>query len=327
MELQVWSGDFGLPTWHPGCLALWSYCRFTGAPVTVRATDAPLLSGAWRLGGDLPAFSHPQRLDLPLGDFESLVSHLERECRFSTEAALTPRQRAEGVAFRRMVEERLAPASAFVAWVEPVNHAEITRPWFARRLGFPSAFAHPPRYRRAAAALVEAAARCDPELEPELAERAVASLADDCLGALSQKLGDKQYFFGTQPSALDALAFSHLAPILRVPWPAAGAIVQSVKKYPNLERFVSRILNSYFAKECAANADRSKKKEAEGKEEDGDDKKKKKAKTPAELREERWILFENTVCCVGAVSLMLLYGYGTGIFHRMNRGLQQLAAT
>ncbi len=127
MELHVWSGDFGLPSWHQPCLALQAYCKFTGAPVVVRPGDAPMRAGAWApelLGGgrgasgDLPVFVHRGER---LVDFEQVVSHLEKQCRFSTDAALTARQRAEGVAFRKMVEEKLGPALAFLYWVSDGN--------------------------------------------------------------------------------------------------------------------------------------------------------------------------------------------------------------
>lgn len=189
----------------------------------------------------------------------------------------------------------------------------MTRPWFAGRLGFPMAFVYPPRYKGAAESLVTAATRCCPDQDGvEMAEAAVARAADDCMRALAQKLGDKQYMFGRHPSALDAVVLSHLAPIVKVPWPGANRIRQAMANYPNLERYVSRVLNAYFAKECVQHARKS---EDVGKgEEDREDKS---AKTPAEQREEMWATVENIVSVTTAVSLMFLYGYGTGLFENM----------
>ncbi len=124
MDLYVWPGDFGLPSWHQPSLAVWAYIKFTGAPCSVHTSSAPILTGAWRISRpgatwDLPVFSAAGRggSGVLLGAFEQVVQHLERQCRFSTEVALTPKQRAESVAFRNMVEEKLAPATAYISWV------------------------------------------------------------------------------------------------------------------------------------------------------------------------------------------------------------------
>ncbi len=195
------------------------------------------------------------------------------------------------------------------------------------------AFVHPPRFRAAAEALVSASTRCSPaddDCGVDMAERAVVGAADDCLRALSQKLGDRHFFFGSHPSSLDALAFSHLAPILRVPWPGAAAVKLCVQKYPNLERYVSRILTTYFSKECAENARKAEEEEEEQEEQErgestagdgGGERRRRKKKTPAELSEERWSLAENVVSCAGALLLMGLYGYGIGLFHNLRGSL------
>ena len=44
MELQTWSGDFGLPTWDQKCLCAATYAKFCGAPVTLCPVDDPLSS-------------------------------------------------------------------------------------------------------------------------------------------------------------------------------------------------------------------------------------------------------------------------------------------
>ena len=40
--------------------------------------------------------------------------------------------------------------------------------------------------------------------------------AQECLTMLSNRLGDQDYFFGTNPSAIDALVFSYLVLFLKV---------------------------------------------------------------------------------------------------------------
>lgn len=65
---------------------------------------------------------------------------------------------------------------------------------------------------------------------------------------LSTKLGDKDYFYGQAPCSLDAVVFSHLAPLLKAPIPSA-ALQNHLKACPNLTRYVGRILQRYFLKD------------------------------------------------------------------------------
>ena len=85
MELYSWSPDFGLPTWHPACLALQTYAQFSGAPVTVVKSDNPF----WTPDSDLPVFKHK---GVRLHSFDEVIAHLE-ECKYSTDFGLSAKER------------------------------------------------------------------------------------------------------------------------------------------------------------------------------------------------------------------------------------------
>eukprot|EP00965_Chrysotila_dentata_P139383 4608879-Pleurochrysis_carterae.AAC.1 len=44
-------------------------------------------------------------------------------------------------------------------------------------------------------------------------------LGEEALLALSERLGDRSYFFGDTPTSLDASAFAYLVAVLRCPLP------------------------------------------------------------------------------------------------------------
>lgn len=65
------------------------------------------------------------------------------------------------------------------------------------------------------------------------------------LNALSTRLGEKPYFYGSKPAVLDAVVFGHLAPVLFAPLPETR-LRDIVALQPNLVQFVARIKKEYF---------------------------------------------------------------------------------
>ena len=147
MELYSWPSSFGLPSWHRDCLAVHTYCRFLGVPVTVHESANPLFTPA----GDLPLFKHN---GVRLHTFEGVVAHLRTESNFDADYALSAKERSECMAFKKLLEDKWMPAAEFAFWVDAANTKEFTVPWFCKRLPFPLGWFYPPRYRRRAAELV-----------------------------------------------------------------------------------------------------------------------------------------------------------------------------
>lgn len=65
------------------------------------------------------------------------------------------------------------------------------------------------------------------------------------MNTLSARLGDRNFLFGDSPRSLDATLFAYLAPLLKTPFP--DSILQNhLKGYPNLIKYVDRILRQYY---------------------------------------------------------------------------------
>lgn len=75
----------------------------------------------------------------------------------------------------------------------------------------------------------------------------VIKLCDKCFHALSMKLGKNLYFFGDQPTELDALAFGHFFSIITTILPDSR-LSKLISKYDNLISFTERIDDEYFVK-------------------------------------------------------------------------------
>lgn len=133
---------------------------------------------------------------------------------------------------------------SYMWFVEERNYVELTRPWYAKRLPFPSNYTVPGQMQRRAEA--DHRAQFSEYDEVSTQETALLKEAQKCLTLLSEKLGDQEFFFGRQPTSFDAIVFSYLAPMLKVPFPSFNHIQTHLKACDNLTSFISRILQKYF---------------------------------------------------------------------------------
>ncbi|KAK6644031.1 hypothetical protein RUM43_000296 [Polyplax serrata] len=233
MELEVWSGDWGLPSIDINCLQILVYCKLSGAPVQLIVKNNPFR-------GTLPTFRHGQ---VTLYTLQEVMSYLKGK-NFYGDHMLTTKNISEIQAYAELLKEKLYPAFQFVWWVDNKNSVGLTRSWFAKKLMFPLNFYYPGHYEGEAKNLI--AALYGP-LEEDLPaiETQVYSDAEKCLTLLSNRLGESKYFFGNQASSLDAIIYSYLAPLLRAPFPNP-TLQNHLKACNNLVSFVIRITQKYF---------------------------------------------------------------------------------
>ncbi|KAG0727885.1 Metaxin-1 [Chionoecetes opilio] len=78
--------------------------------------------------------------------------------------------------------------------------------------------------------------------------------AQECLTMLSNRLGDREYFFGRTPSTLDAVIFSYLALLLKVDL-KVPVLQNHIKACPNLSRYVSKTIQRFFPSEAQRSTD------------------------------------------------------------------------
>ena len=224
MELDTWSPDWGLPSVDPECIKILAFAKFSGAPISQKSTNNPF----WTPKGDLPVLRHD---GLVLTDFNStarqvVVHHLGveyyrlqtaiavcrhllmlvltrhlRDCNYSADYNLTPKQLAEANAFIQLMDEKLSPGLKYLMWVDAKNHLEVTRPWFGAHLPFPLGLYYPNKFEGEAVSLLESLyPQCSEVGGEAVVETAVYRAAEECLTILSQRLGESHYMFGKSPS-------------------------------------------------------------------------------------------------------------------------------
>lgn len=157
---------------------------------------------------------------------------------------MTPQQASDAKAYAAMLRHKLKPALMYQWWVDAQNYVELTRPWYARALGFPLNYVLPGQMQRSATAALNTKLEGF-DLEGDQAQIALFREAQECMTTLSQRLGKEPFFFGQSPTSLDAVVFAHLAPLLQAPFPS-NALQNHLKACDNLAAFVTRIMQRYF---------------------------------------------------------------------------------
>ena len=146
------------------------------------------------------------------------------------------------------MEEKLKPALLYAFWVDSKNLTEMTRPWYAKKLGVPQCFYYPGKYTSHAEAVIESRVGVSAEdVHRSDIESAIYREAEECLTILSRRLGETDhYFFGKAPSSADALMYGYLAPLLKAPLPNPTPLQAHIKACNNLVSFVTRVSLNYF---------------------------------------------------------------------------------
>ncbi|XP_064638812.1 metaxin-1-like [Lineus longissimus] len=238
MELEVWKGDWGLPSVEPNCLAVMAYCKFGSVPVDVKATNNPWKSPT----GNLPVLRHD---DHSKARVSSILSYL-REQKWGTDFDLSVKQSGDMLAYLTMIEEKLVPAVLHLWWADNKTYIDLTRPWFAKAVPFPLNFYYPGK--KQSEYLQRVYHSSNQNLSEEEIEAKIYKDGKECINVLSTKLGKSEFFFGNMPSSLDAVVFGYIAPLLKAPLPN-NALVNHLKACDNLASLCSTILLRYFPTE------------------------------------------------------------------------------
>ncbi|GFR98322.1 metaxin-1 [Elysia marginata] len=255
MKLEVWKGDWGLPSVDPHCLAVLAYCKYSGVPIEIVKTGNPWKSPT----GNFPVLRHKGEAYCKVTD---IFSYLRKE-HWGSDFELTTKQSADVVAFSALLEEKLLPALLHLWWMDDKTFVDVTRPWYARAIPFPLSLFLPGRTQRKAELRVNLTKGGDYISETET-ETKIYKEAKECLNLLSHKLGEKQYMFGRLPSSLDALVFGYLAPLLKAPLPN-NQLYNHLIQCDNLCRVVNDVLVTFFPADLREMEEKQKKEQQKAK--------------------------------------------------------------
>lgn len=213
-----------------------TYCKFSGVPVRLVKSNNPFKSPS----GSLPVMKHKQATETKLQNIFTYFKHQK----WGSDLNLTPKELADLTAFSSMIDERLRPAFLHTWWVDDTTYRDVTRPWFAKAIPFPYNFFIPWKTQRSASFYVYCSFENTACTEDEV-HALIYKEAKECLNQLSYYLGEKEFFFGSEPTSLDALVFSYVGPLIKAPLPA-NQLTNHLKGCENLFALCNRILNRYL---------------------------------------------------------------------------------
>jgi len=230
MELYVWAGEeqWGVPSMDVESLQMMLYVSMSSAPCTV----TPLLTPHRSPTGSLPAFRSGNTL---CRSFAAMTECL-RKMGYTCDDSLSSRQCADVLAYEHHLLDKLQPALDYLWWSEgPSGQDSVARQWLYRSLGYPWKLWLPQRMQ---------SARLEPFCGMGAREEVLAVVlknAQECLNSLSERLGEKEHFFGRCASSIDARLVAYLCLLYLVPLPNA-ALQHHIRGCPNLVTYLQRVL-------------------------------------------------------------------------------------
>uniref|UniRef100_A0A0N5CFU7 GST C-terminal domain-containing protein n=1 Tax=Strongyloides papillosus TaxID=174720 RepID=A0A0N5CFU7_STREA len=236
IELFVWPSDFDLLSFDVECLQFLAACKFCALPVTIIHTADSSVSPTKSLPNFKITNSGTNEVE-NITEFPKFVEYA-RKWAFDLvlDSELTTAQKSEVDAYYSFLKKTLYPAIVHLLWNDESNYSTLTHRWYFSKLSFLSKFYKITNIKEKELGYIEAKNSSSAD---------IIKIAMRTITQLSNKLGDKKYFFGDKPSSLDALIFGYLAPLLKLPLPS-DKLQAYLQGYPNLVRFVESILSIYL---------------------------------------------------------------------------------
>lgn len=170
----------------------------------------------------------------------NIIGICRRE-KYNADYNLNNIDQADTLAFAALIEQKLRPGLQSCFWLNSGNYANVTRKAFSKNYGF---------FKR----YIDLSMICN-KVKTDLQLRSPRATADIesfwnqeakmCITLLSKRLGDCEFFFGCNPTTFDAIAFGHLAVILKAPL-TSTELKNHLLACDNLCRFCDRISHRYF---------------------------------------------------------------------------------
>jgi glutathione S-transferase len=231
---------FGLPNASPFCVKLETYLRMADLPYEARTLKGPSKSPT----GKAPYIKIDGTL---ITDSGIVIDYLEQRHGRPVDGKLTLAERAQALAFQRLMEEHLYWVTVYARWVDPAHSAETTA-YASAAMGVKGLFAKvlvPVVKRQVKKALWHhGLGRHD--------AAQIWKFGIEDVQALSHWLGARPWCFGEQPTSLDATLFSAVSCITHTPWDFP--LKTETLKCRNLVDHAQRMLAKYFPELAAETA-------------------------------------------------------------------------
>ena len=229
ITLYTFGPFFGLPDASPFVLKGEMLLKLAGIPYQCNTrgfTRAPK--------GKLPYIDDGGTI---VADSTFIRLHIEKKYGFDFDRALSARDRGIAWSVEKMLEDHLYWVMVYWRWMDDANFDKGPRNFFKRA---PALIR--PIVVRAVRKQVRANLHAHGIGRHIDAEK--NALADRCIDALSQVLGDNKYLMGVQPCGADATAFAFIAGAM--PKVFESPLRDKLERVPNLAAYKDRMMAEFF---------------------------------------------------------------------------------
>ncbi|XP_022817109.1 metaxin-2 isoform X2 [Spodoptera litura] len=174
-----------------------------------------------------------------------VVSELEPIVQFAANKGvslcgkLSTEEKAEMRAYMSLITNVLVNAELYISWVDSETFNAVTKVRNSSVYPWPLGWLQTRAKRNAVIKRLKALHWYDKTIDQVLAD------VEQCCNSLSQRLGDKDYFFGNSPTELDALVFGHVFTIITTRLPCRK-LADTVRKHESLVALAKRVDEHYF---------------------------------------------------------------------------------
>jgi glutathione S-transferase len=226
---------WGTPDISPFVVKIETYLRLAGIPYETKVGDPR----------KAPKKKLPYVVDdgTVVGDSRFIVEHIETKRGVSLDARLTPRDRAIAASFQSMLEEHLYFVMVYERWHIESNWERLlpVMRQFVSSAGVPGPMAGfvagVARKQMLKTLFVQGTGRHTPPEVGRIGERIVTALAE--------QIGEGPFFFGAEPSTIDATAYAFASGLVDTPF--EGPVRDAAARKENLKPYVERIRKRYWA--------------------------------------------------------------------------------
>ncbi|PPC90153.1 MAG: glutathione S-transferase [Methylobacter sp.] len=221
----------------PFCVKVEAYMRMAGLPYEVKTGTKHLKTAP---KGKLPYIEDNGKR---IADSGFIVQYFKETYGDSLDSHLSDQDKAIATAFTRLLEENLYWVIVHARWLLPQNAAMLDQNIF----GAPEFLRLPLPLRAYIKYSVKQKVKASLHAQGlgRHSHEEITAIGNRDLLALANFLQDKPYFFGNEPSSLDAIAYGSLANILLVNCYQAP-IIDQARTYENLSAFTRRFHERYF---------------------------------------------------------------------------------
>lgn len=243
MELYYWPAElkWGIPSFDVTSLHAMTFITFTKAEVDFKPIKRSWLK---KKGSILPCL-YTQSGDV-YEDTEQIIQFLKLKYH-DPDTGLSTDDKLNILPFSALIQDKLLPAVVASFWLDSSNYTELTRGMYASKCQYPLNFSVPQRMHGCNEHNLKVLKGASNEEISTLLEN-LHNDAQTTLNMFSEFLAEKEFLFGEKPSSLDALLFSSIAPLYKIPLPSAK-LQNHLKACPNLCQYINRILQTFYKEE------------------------------------------------------------------------------